>query len=183
MATEIELKAYIRNPESIRKRLARFARFEGNFRKIDKYFRRTDNGELDVRIRTTAGDKPPVVTIKEKSLQSGIEVNNEVEFSVDPIEEFESFLEMAGYIPLVEKIKTGELFIYNEMNIEVTHVEGLGDFIEIEKIAENPDKTEIEIIKKRLLALLQNCGVKDDDIEPRYYIDLLLKLKGNAQTR
>ncbi|MFO7849417.1 MAG: hypothetical protein R6V67_05615, partial [Spirochaetia bacterium] len=87
MGTEVEIKAWVDNPEAVRRFLRENSRFAGTYVKEDTYFCRISsgagqekNGETLFRLREQGGVS--VVTLKEKSRKEGVEVNREHEFTV-----------------------------------------------------------------------------------------------------
>ncbi|OQY39474.1 MAG: hypothetical protein B6229_03725, partial [Spirochaetaceae bacterium 4572_7] len=129
--------------------------------------------EKDIRLRGV-GDKF-IVTYKERSHQDKVEVNIEKEFSVDDSKSFLYVMENLGYVPYIRKNKKGYWFKSGEINIELSHVENLGDFIEIEYIADSD--TDIDDVKVKIFAILDNIGIDRSKIEDRFYVEMLLNKK------
>jgi predicted adenylyl cyclase CyaB len=63
---------------------------------------------------------------------------------------------------------------------ELSEVEGLGWFIELEIIADNEDRETIEAGRGRLLSLLKSLGIGEEQIEERYYSDMLMEYNKNT---
>jgi adenylate cyclase class 2 len=138
MAIEIELKAWVDAPETLKQILGRvlvgdvvtvapIARFTGAFDKEDTYWypiagTHTSLPTSGVRIRVEMlsllageeGVKTTLVTYKTKELRNDIEVNNEREFTVSDTAIFEELLSALGLAPGVRKHKHGWAWMYNE---------------------------------------------------------------------
>lgn len=212
MATEVEIKAWVEDPDAVRSLLAEKAVFVKTFVKEDTYFCRTaENGnkralsedenlresesrkeaegeekkiESSSRTRFSSGARSDrslfrlrrengrsVVTYKEKEREGGTEINQEYEFTVSDPAAFYYFAEGIGFTSCIHKRKEGELFHWNEANVELSHVDGLGWFIEIECIVET--ETGTEKAKKKIYSVFNELGIESERIEDRYYIDML----------
>jgi adenylate cyclase class 2 len=185
MVTEIELKAHVRDSEALRKILSGKAEPNGAFEKRDVYWFGPENSNLTVTKLRVRKEKRSfadgtekstcLVTYKAKEEYHGIEINEELEFEVEPAEVFEEFLKKAGLMPGAGKIKRGWAFVKGRITAELAEVEGLGWFIELEILIDAKDKND-ETIKKTsetLLAFLDDIGVEREAIESRFYLDLL----------
>jgi len=182
MGIEVETKAHIEDPESMRKKLRNIATFDHRFEKRDIYF--AHPGSVKTLFRLRHEDNVSTVTYKQKTREKGIEVNREHEFSVSDEQTFLGFCEYLGYIKYIEKHKTGDLFSYKQASIELTYVDDLGWFIEIECIVE--DESEINTSREKIRSILSDLEIRDDRIEERYYVEMLMKKKrgtdGNNRT-
>ena len=152
MATEIELKAHVRDSESLKELLYRKAEYSGAFEKRDVYWFDSETSALRVtklRIRREKrsfadGTEKSfcLATYKAKEENDGIETNDELEFEVAPVEAFEEFLGKAGLKAGAVKRKHGWDFLKAvspsaelaaaELCAELVEVDGLGWFIELE---------------------------------------------------
>ncbi|MFP4491226.1 MAG: class IV adenylate cyclase [Spirochaetaceae bacterium] len=186
MGTEVELKAWVDNPEAVRRFLRENSRFEGSYVKEDTYFcrasfdvsseaREEKNREALFRLREQGGVF--LVTYKEKSRSAGVEVNREYEFTVSDPRAFKSFAEGIGFTPCITKRKEGELFSWGRVHVELSFVEFLGWFIEIEDILDSEsgrnDAASVERSKRNIRSILKQIGIEEECIEERYYIDML----------
>lgn len=186
---EVELKAWLDDRSAVQKKLAEFAVRNCNIDKHDTYWHAH---KVTVRVRReeiTPSDcdlihKNTMVTFKNKEKRVGTnnetyEVNEEHEFSVSNADEFETVLKAAGFEISLKKHKKTESWTYNEFHIELCYIEGLGDFIEIETLTDNPSEENTEEIRDRLLKILDKCSVPGSRIESRYYKEMLAE-KGLA---
>ncbi len=135
--------------------------------------------EVRLRVREEAG--MCVVTYKRKELRGDIEVNDEREFTIDDRAAFETLIRDLGFAPHITKEKRTKTFAYEapggtEVSIELSLVAGLGWFIELEILANNPDEAETARAREALFGTLDRCGVGRSAIEKRYYTDMLASL-------
>ena len=187
MVTEIELKAHIHNSEEMMPVLSEKAEFLYAFIKKDTYW---FSGGLELppsglRIRSEKRTFPDgreesftMATYKNKEVRNGIEINDEREFTVEPVSEFEEFLKRMRLKPARSKEKHGWAFSKDGITAELVEVKGLGWFVELEIIAKaghgsgNNEKTFAEG-RKRLLDFLGGLGIAEEAIESRYYTEML----------
>ena len=197
---EIELKAHVYNRDELIPKLNADARYLGTAEKNDTYWRLTAfvrdaaidaNGKagnveksLTVRIRTectVAAEKGKtcrhLVTYKEKHRECkenpALEVNDEKEFAVSDRAEFERFLHKAGFEAVYEKHKKSMQWEKGDALIELCTVEPLGDFLEMEILAETADENRVKKTRLALEKLLKKYGIPLEQIEPMYYSELL----------
>ncbi len=185
MNKEIELKARVTDPENLKTGLEQRYGDAVNFYKDDIYFLyKNIGGKAEgqaVRLRRTDGEN--IVTAKRKTLSNGIEINDELEFSVGDGEAFLDFLTMTGASEWVSKKKSGWRFTSGEgrLNavIELCDVESLGWFIEIEVVLDTADADDLKAAELKIKSILAEMNISEDMIEPRYYSDMLLEKKSN----
>ena len=173
MTFEVELKARLRRPAETEARAAELGVFEKETFKEDIYFRRQGDTRLipteRYRLRRESGRA--VVTFKEKISTEGVEVHEENEFEVDQAHIFFRFAKRFGFEPFVVKRKKSRVYRIGRAHAEFNEVEHLGHFIEIEILCEA--EADLMIARTEVARLLNNLGLSAEDLEPRYYIDLL----------
>ncbi|MDR0472991.1 MAG: class IV adenylate cyclase [Treponema sp.] len=195
MAVEIEIKAKISDPAKTRACINETFTFMGNFEKNDAYWFK-DNEILPsgLRIRKETLTNPQGglsqtvrVTYKNKETCGGMEINDEKEFILGGIEEgiesgieFEGLLNLLGFKKEREKRKKGEAYTKDGLKVELCDVEGLGWFVEIEILESNMHEETIAAARKRLFSCLAELGIREKDIETRFYAELLEQLNGNC---
>ena len=81
-----------------------------------------------------------------------------------------------GYHKVVEVHKVRRKTNYNDWEICLDEVDGLGSFVEAEKLGEDG---EAEAIQKELFDFLKTLGVKEEDQMTRGY-DTLVYLQGKG---
>ncbi|QQO08564.1 class IV adenylate cyclase [Breznakiella homolactica] len=200
MAIEIELKAHVQNAEEVRKEIDRFAQYGYAYEKNDTYWYSRANetqasralpGGLRIRTEKQTGNgdesrETVLVTYKSKELRDGIEVNEEHEFSISGEGAFTELLSRLGFEPGISKKKTGWSWSYTGITMELSLVDGLGWFLELEILADKKvrgGETVLEQSRKRLLDLLKKTGIPESAIEPRYYTEMLREVRGSGKNR
>jgi len=179
---EIELKARVRDKAAVTARVESFARYMRSFDKSDEYWHGPDwrfvRGTKGFRLRMD-GEKA-IVTFKQKRNDGGIEINRETEFEVSDAAAFKALVERVGCEPFYRKRKTGKAYDYDGCTVELVNIEGLGEFIEIERLIERDDPAEIALAQGSIRAILAMSGVPDGEIEGRSYSELVLGAKARA---
>ncbi|MDR1748365.1 MAG: class IV adenylate cyclase [Spirochaetaceae bacterium] len=188
---EIELKAHLADRSAAADRISGFADYAGFTEKHDTYWLPADTGSgmPDIRVRETGGQtagqlaRQTVVTFKKRELRDDVEINNETEFTVSGRtasgrEEFEILLRALGFVPGIRKHKSTSIWRCENALIEISAVEGLGDFIEIEILSETNDPETIETCTRKLHDILARAGVPETAIERRYYTQMLSEAQG-----
>jgi adenylate cyclase class 2 len=181
--TEIELKAHAENPEALKTRLEALGEYQGAFEKEDAYWFPQKVGfplPSGIRVRREK-DTPPGgetaaavhVTYKSKELRNGIEINDEREFDVSGVEEFEELLNILEFTKGIAKKKRGWAYRRGRINAELCEVEGLGWFIELEILSAQQDKKTLDKAREELLSLLGELGIGEGALESRYYTEML----------
>jgi adenylate cyclase, class 2 len=170
VAYEIEIKAWVEKPEPLRKRLKSTYSFSRKYVKEDTYFRFPGKKET-FRLRKQEGEN--IVTIKKKRREQGIEENLEKEFFVSDGEVFEKFVSEIGCPVYVKKKKTTEAFDADGITVELSLVEKLGWFIEIEKLVHSENRHDKQKAKDEILKILDYLRIPREKIESRYYTEML----------
>ncbi len=181
---EVEKKAYLKSPHTVEK-IKEIADYKGESFKDDIYFAPIGTTRINVykdpifRIRTEKSQK--ILSYKKKSIVDKTEVNieNEIDITNMEVPKLRSFFQYLGFYPFIEKKKITRLYNYSgrkdiSVNIEHNTVENLGDFIEVEILTEKEE--HVPTAKKVIDDLFTKLEIKEDDIESKYYIDLLMEL-------
>ena len=182
MATEIELKAHVRNSDELRLTLSGKAEYLYSFEKKDCYWL-AENSDLPssgLRVRSEKRILPDgrevflcLATYKNKEVRDEIEINEEREFSVEPPFEFEEFLRKLWLRPVRSKEKRGWAFSKTGITAELVEVKTLGWFVELEILTHTTNEETFAQGKKRLLDFLAEIDVAKDAIESRLYSEML----------
>ncbi len=192
---EIELKAHARDRKAVLQKLNAVAVFDKSVSKDDRYFKMekagAPNGHITARIRQEktadqdgrAIEEKIFLTYKkkEKRLASGggaLEVNQEYEAALDNAECLEALFADVGFVPYFTKHKDAVGFYADtpcgKAHLELCSVPPLGDFLEIEFVTDGEaDESQIAAMRKELESLVVKCGLALDDIEEKYYSELL----------
>lgn len=192
MRTEVEIKAWVDDMKALRERVAARYAHAGSYVKEDVYYRLPGDGAgtgapsqraggqgayagaIEFRLRIDSGEA--IVTAKRKSIVDGVEVNDEMEYTVSDPAAFERFAEYLGAAVFSRKRKTGDRYKAGAATIELSHVDRLGDFIEIERLVESDDPALISQADREVRRLLDELGIPASKVEPRYYVDMLAAL-------
>lgn len=199
MAMEIEVKAHVDDPRTIKSGIPLSASPPLSFEKNDCYW--VPAGKLPggisksgVRVRREKsrlpGDKEEdeektLVTYKSKEVRDKIEINDELEFTVSDAPAFEELLKRLGLKPGLRKHKKGWSWIFaknpvagnGNIHVELCEVtsqdRNLGWFAELEILTDDAGPETVTAARKRLLEVLDNLNIPRENIEERYYSELL----------
>jgi adenylate cyclase class 2 len=198
MAIEIEVKAHVDDPRAIKNSISLSASPPLSFEKNDCYW--VPAGKLPggisksgVRVRRekrrlpgeAKDEEKTLVTYKSKEVRDRIEINDELEFTVSDAHAFEEFLKRLGLKPGLRKHKQGWSWIFAENSVagngnihvelcEVTSLDrNLGWFAELEILTGNAGPETVTTARKRLLEVLDKLNIPRENIEERYYSELL----------
>lgn len=130
-------------------------------------------GKIILRIRKS--NSKIILTLK-KQLENELD-NIEIEVVVDDFSKMEDILKYMNYHVVVEVKKKRRKAKYNDLEICVDEVEGLGSFVEVEKMSESGDSSKIQ---EELFQFLESLGIKREDRVFQGY-DTLVYLKNNKQ--
>ncbi len=172
MRTEIEIKARLQKPEVIEGMVKERGEFVREFEKRDTYFRcrRGDGRETDIRIRVD--DDKKTCTFKDRKTITGVEKNQEQEFEISDARSMALLLIRLGGHEILRKVKEGREYRLNSLTVEISEIEGLGFFIEVEKLLKDPAPDEYEGTEREIAELLQDLGIRRDDWEERTYMEM-----------
>ncbi|HOJ49719.1 MAG TPA: class IV adenylate cyclase [Spirochaetota bacterium] len=179
---EIEKKAYLR--DEVLDKIKNIANFKYYVEKKDVYFTNVAGRKVNIytdpifRIREENGKK--ILSYKDKSFNQDTEVNKEFEIditSVD-IDKIKDFFKYMGIYKIIEKTKKISLYTIENykgfyLNIECNEIEGIGRFVEVEIILDN--KEVIEEAVSVIDSFFKEIGIREKEIEKRYYIDILME--------
>lgn len=198
--TEIEIKARVKDRAGLEERLNEIATFTMQVLRDDTYYGLTKETRCKLRVRRetllTGGgeEKKTLLTYKRKEMRtlpdgSSSEVNDEKETAIQDADVLESFLKDSGFLVTLKKhkdVKDWELCVKKDdfpkeaeigqdltATFELCKVPPLGDFLEIEILSPVDNPCAVEAIQKKLHELLALVGIGEDQIENRYYSELL----------
>lgn len=176
---EIEVKARIRNADQILEKLTAlgcvlsepirqidtvYAKVVGTF---DEYMK----NDHFIRIREKSDGKF-IFTVK-KPLSKEVLTKAEHETEVKDAQELEQAIFLMGYQTANRVIKTRRTTHCGELEICIDDVEGLGAFIEVEKMSD----ADMGIVRKELNVFLASLGISAEDQVHKGY-DILMIEKG-----
>lgn len=169
MAVEVELKAWVKDPDEMRERLRQLGTPYRRYVKEDRYFGTGSTPEY-ARYRLRFDDNRWICTFKRKEIYDGIEENHETEFEVSDGEAFELFLASLGLHCIITKRKEGESFRVDGVLAELSYVDHVGWFVELELIlSDESQPAEVSAARDTLMQLLQQLHLSADALESRSY--------------
>lgn len=172
---EIELKAHINNKKLVETKLKTFATYKFTTEKKDTYWVNQQGNTLRVREE----ENNVCCTFKNKKIVNDIEVNEEKEFFIKKNKEnLEEFLKICNFYPKYKKCKITQSYQYQDdyfgnITIELSYIDLLGDFIEIEIISNQNDKDYCEKAQEKLYQILKLCDIDKSNIETKYYNQMI----------
>ncbi|MFA5644562.1 MAG: class IV adenylate cyclase [Patescibacteria group bacterium] len=162
---EIEIQVNIENSQPLNDFLETKGIFKGEVHQIDEYFSPGHKDFLSVRpvnewlrLRNADGNfswnyKNWYFTEKGESHYC-----DEFETGIEDIEKAKKILEVLNFKSLVVVEKLRKIWQYQDYEIAIDSIKGLGDFVEIEYIGKD-SKVEPEEVTKEMILFLQNIGV------------------------
>ncbi|NJE07561.1 class IV adenylate cyclase [Thermococcus sp. M39] len=173
---EVELKGYADDKifEKVRERFE-FMRKEVHediyYQHPCRDFSKTDEA-LRIRIKRFNGHFEAFLTYKGPKLDSVSKSRKEIEVPISDVDAYSELLTSLGFKEVLTIVKVREKY-YVEKGVTITldEVEGLGKFIEIEKLVKEGENIEKEV--KKLRGILEDLGVKK--FERKSYLELLLE--------
>ncbi len=176
---EVEVKARLREPANVMAALERMGcRLSAPIRQDDAVFMpKGENGFATgkrgmnvLRIRKQGGKA--LFTLKQTVLNELDCIEHECE--VSDAEEMTRAIELLGFREVVRVGKLRQKTRYEPYEICVDTVDGLGEFIEVEKLVEEGDS---DAIQEELFAFLEKLGVVRADREVHGYDTLTWHMK------
>ncbi len=177
MSYEIEVKAWVSDPAALEEQLEGRGTFVRHFEKNDVYFEgQATYGDQPITVRIREDGEESLCTFKERQTVDGVEHNREWEFSIgDPLA-LETLLLRLGLPEFVRKRKTGVAYRLDDLLVELSEVEGLGHFVEVEILVESSAGEEMQSrSKQRVREALTSLGIPDSAIESKPYTKLLVE--------
>lgn len=181
---EIEIKAKLRDKAAVMQKLTALGCEFSEPKTQDDMVWVKNMGDLPtflgndvfLRIRVEGGGKTILTAKKPKNIAGeGNLVKREHEVVVDSAEEARVILEMLGLKEAVRTIKTRQKALHAGYDICIDEVEGLGSFIEVEKIA---DEKDADKILEEMMEFLAPLGVSVEDKVTKGYDILMIEKNG-----
>ncbi|HRH55845.1 MAG TPA: class IV adenylate cyclase [Candidatus Paceibacterota bacterium] len=179
---EVEVKARIRDKDAIVRALeARGVVLSASESQNDRiYVRETGSLEtflangLFLRLRTKSSGKT-LFTAKYNPNRNAEQdmVAEEYETEVTNAESMERILALMGFTEAVRVVKERKSGAFGGYEFCLDEVEGLGSFIEVEKMVEHEE--DVPAAHAELLTVLSELGIKDEDRFTKRYDVLLLE--------
>jgi len=93
---------------------------------------------------------------------------DEIEVEVSSFEKAREILKRLGFREDMLIRKHRLVYKLNDVTFELSNVENIGSFLDIEVISDSPDEA-----KKKIWALAEKLGLTERDVEPRLYTELI----------
>jgi len=137
----------------------------------DSYFRHSsrDFGKTDEALRLRRSGDSAELTYKGPRMESKeIKAREEVTLKVlDPLAA-QRIIERLGFEEMMVVRKRRVSYLYDKVRIALDHVEGLGEFVELELVTEDPERAKSLLEEVRSALALKN-------LERRTYVEMLLE--------
>lgn len=180
---EIEVKAKLRDQDAALKKLGALGCDLSDVKTQDDTVWVERTGTLDdflsnkvfLRIRVQ-GDGTVLMTAKSPKGKTGNEslVKREHEVAVDSADEARKILGLMGLHEAVRIVKRRRTAHYDGYEVCIDEVEGLGSFIELEKITDDGDAARIQ---EHMMDFLKTLGIPPEDQVKKGYDILMLEEK------
>ncbi|HSI20909.1 MAG TPA: class IV adenylate cyclase [Verrucomicrobiae bacterium] len=175
---EIEVKARVQNAEGLKAALVLRGvhltepktQHDTIYTEGDWEFVKFQNERNILRIREQG--ESSVLTLKRPGVNELHSIEHET--VIANVKEMHEILLLMGYKPIVEVKKKRQKGHFQDMEICLDEVEGIGVFVEVERLLES-DK-DVEKVQEELFVFLEELGVAREDRETRGY-DTLARLK------
>ena len=181
---EIEIKLPVKNSQEVLDILKDIGfAVKKEIREEDIYFNSDYHNikELDeaLRIRKSrdcdTGDQKVQINFKGPKIDAVSMSRMELETEVQDGKIMENILVQMGFLPVASVCKVRKYLTHREMTACVDRVEGLGEFLELEVVAETEEKREIYL--EQMKEILNALGYSMEDTVRTSYLGLLMKKK------
>ncbi len=170
---EVEIKVKIDDKDKVVEQLKKLGfkfikkKFQEDiyFNGIDRDFKETDEA---LRIRDEDGNF--FVTYKGKKIDKISKTREEIEVKIEDKEKMRQIFKKLGFkeVPPIRKIR--EIYRKGDMEASIDEVEGLGLFLELEKvISDINDKDEV---LEEMMDILKALNISKDNIIRKSYLEL-----------
>ena len=140
-----------------------------NFMKTDEALRLRSVRDLD------AGTCETFITYKGPKLDQASSTRMEFETAVGDLSVMKDLLAALGYKEVFTVDKTRQEWKHTSANVTLCldSVKGLGDYLELETLAESEDQREAAV--ETLLQFLRDLGVQKKNLTRKSYLELLIR--------
>lgn len=137
----------------------------------DSYFRHPsrDFGETDEALRLRRVGDSAELTYKGPRMESkDVKAREEVTLKVSDPLAAQRIIERLGFEEMMVVRKRRVNYLYDKVQIALDHVEGLGEFVELELVTEDPERAMVVLEEVRACLALK-------DLERMTYLEMLLE--------
>lgn len=152
------------------------ARSVGVEKQSDTYYNapHRDFAETDEALRIRCVNGTSVLTYKGKKLDTVSKTREEFETAVEGAEA-RSILLSLGFTQSGYVRKLREIFRYKDFIVCLDKVEGLGEFVEVELMAESDPGSDIEFHRKRIFDFFRELGIRESESIRESYLEMMIK--------
>ena len=173
---EMELKAVLKNKFQVREKLKeKGCKWVVVGRQEDIIYEKKDTRQVVhvpiFRIRRCNDN----TSLTLKVLEEDIDTAEELEVSISDGIIMDKILQIIGFSIKARIVKRREITKYKGVNICIDEVEGLGDFIEIERMS--GESTDKNVVYQEMKKILFELGIEEQDLRKEKYYKMLLKKK------
>lgn len=180
---EIEVKAKIENIEIVKEKIATLGCQFGNeliqedviFLPVGIKYNEIVKGTPVVRVRNSNG--VITLTLKKRVIEGSELIKLEKEIIINDKQKAIEIIEHMGFHEVVRVNKKRIECEHDEMTICLDEIEGLGNFIEVEKMSDNENETKVQ---SQLVDFLVTLGIENENIVTKGY-DTLIYEKRNVE--
>lgn len=172
---EAEVKARVDDPEVARERLIEHgAEHQATVEQADVYFDHPSRSfaDTDEALRVREQGERALLTYKGPKLDASTKSRRELETGLDDAAATRAMLEALGFTPQPTVSKRREVFALDEVTATLDRVEGLGTFVELERLV---DPDELDAAREQLLDLAEELGF--DRLERASYLELVAEAR------
>ena len=139
---------------------------------LDVYYNapHRDFAETDEALRLRSVNDGTRMTYKGRKLDSVSKTREEFETPVDGTAA-QGILVSLGFFESGILKKTRDIYRYDDITICLDSVEGLGEFVEVETVADS----DIDSHRERLFEFLESIGIKKEDSIRTSYLEMLME--------
>ena len=171
---EMELRASLKNKDQVKKKLEEYGcKWVSKGLQVDTIYERKDAqpeaGVPIFRIRKNEGKK--ILTLK--VIMEDIDTAEELELDISDDIIMDKILKYLGFLPKASLVKRRDVTIYGKYCICIDEVDGLGDYIEIEKLSD--DSNAKDGIYAEMEGLLLELGIEMCEIKKEKYYQMVLE--------
>lgn len=187
MVGEVELKARVERRDEMAERIVAIGgKFVREVCQEDVYFKHPchDFGRRDEALRLRREGAACTLTFKGRRFGSGAKMREEVEVGVDDCEEVAKLLGRVGFERSFVVRKSRLVFSLAGAEVCLDTVEGLGDFVEIELIADDEEAGGLrgcDDLKERLYGIAKKLGVPEERLTTESYSELLASRSSSSK--
>jgi adenylate cyclase class 2 len=135
----------------------------------DRNFAETDEA-LRIRTERAGDEETTLLTYKGPLVEAESKTREEAETAVPEPEELEAILDGLGYDPAATVRKERDFFAYREYTVTLDSVDGLGEFVEVEREVEDG----VEAVREGARDVMTDLGLDPDEQIRTSYLGLLL---------